>query len=63
MGDHIYVFGRDGDYHIYEAADTFKSIAEGKLGAGIHATPIVAQDKLIVRTDEKLLCFQKGTNA
>lgn len=63
VGNHIYVFGRDGDYHIYEAADTFKSIAKGELGAGIHATPIIAEGKLIVRTDEKLLCFQKGTDA
>ena len=62
VGAHIYVFGIDGDYHIYEVADTFKSITKGELGGGIHATPIVAGDSLIVRTDEKLLCFQKGTD-
>ena len=63
IGDLIYAFGRDGDYHIYRAADAFQSIAEGKLGAGIHATPLVAAGRLIVRTDQKLLCFQTGPDA
>ena len=63
IGDLIYAFGRDGDYHIYRAGETFESVAKGDLGAGIHATPIVAHGRLIVRTDEELLCFQKGTDA
>lgn len=63
IGEKIYAFGRDGDYHVYKASETFESIAKGELGAGIHATPIVAAGKLIVRTDEKLLCFGKAPQA
>ncbi|MFT4638033.1 MAG: outer membrane protein assembly factor BamB [Verrucomicrobiales bacterium] len=63
IGDNIYAFGRDGDYKVFKAAANFELVAEGDLGAGIHATPAVGDGKLFVRTDERLLCFQKAPDA
>jgi outer membrane protein assembly factor BamB len=60
IDENIYAFGRDGDYTVYKAAATYQEVAKGDLGAGIHATPAVGDGKLFVRTDEKLLCFQKA---
>ena len=56
----IYAFGRDGDYKVFRASADFELLTEGNLGAGVHATPAVADGKLFVRTDEKLLCFHHG---
>ncbi len=63
IGDRIYAFGRDGDYKVYRAADTFEVLAEGELSAGVNTTPAVADGKLFVRTDEKLLCFVERPEA
>ena len=48
---------------MFKAAATYELVAEGDLGAGIHATPAVGDGKLFVRTDEKLLCFQNAPDA
>ncbi|MEZ5304340.1 MAG: PQQ-binding-like beta-propeller repeat protein [Verrucomicrobiales bacterium] len=50
----IYTFDTDGTTHVLAAADAFRELAANRLDGGIRASPAVAGETLILRTDTHL---------
>lgn len=53
-GDRIYTFSREGKTVVFRAGREYEKLAESRLTAGIMASPAVAGDALIVRTETHL---------
>jgi len=53
----VYFSSGKGAVTVVEAADTFQVKAHNLLGEPIHATPAIVEDKLYVRTAERLWAF------
>jgi outer membrane protein assembly factor BamB len=54
---HVYFCSGKGALTVVEAGDTLQVKARNLLGEPIHATPAIAEDKLYVRTAERLWAF------
>lgn len=57
----LYLFGRKGEVAIIEAGRALKKISEGTLPEGVNATPAVADGRLFIRTDKRLICLTSAS--
>jgi len=53
----IYSVSEHGMVYVVAAGDKFERLAENRLGARCLATPAVAHDDLLIRTEDTLYCF------
>ena len=55
----IYVFDQTGKGQVIEdRGDSAEKISEVEVGEGVYASPAIAQGRLIVRSENSLLCFE-----
>lgn len=55
--DKIYCGSREGKMVVVAASRKFKLLGVSQLKSGIHATPAVANGKMFIRTDQRLICL------
>ena len=58
-GNHIFVFGENGEAHLFKPSDQFERVGRAKIAKGFKATPAIANHRLFVRSFEFLFCFEK----
>jgi len=56
----VYMASEGGQLVVVAAGRTFEKLAENDLGEMMMATPAVVDDRIYVRTDKALYCFQKS---
>ena len=56
VGDLIYVSGESGMTYVVRVADNFEVVARNDLGAPILASPAVVGDRMLLRTEDELVC-------
>jgi outer membrane protein assembly factor BamB len=55
----IYVFDQAGNGLVIEdQGDAAETISEVEIGEGVLASPAIAQGRLVVRSNDSLLCFE-----
>lgn len=54
VGGRIYLFGQPGNVAVFEAGRAYVGLADFEMGEDIYATPAVAGDLLVIRTDKNL---------
>jgi hypothetical protein len=59
----IFCFSERGQTSVIEAGDSFKLVRQNDLGEMIMATPAIAGDSLLIRTESHLWCFRKPGQA
>jgi outer membrane protein assembly factor BamB len=59
-GGRIYLPGEDGEVFVVKAGAAFEMLGKNEMGESIMATPAIAKDMLIVRTDRHLWGIGKG---
>jgi len=60
VGDRIFCANRDlGEVVVVEASRQFRVLARNPVGAGVNATPAVANGKFYLRTNGNLICLGK----
>ena len=57
-GEKIFMFGENGEAHVFKPADEFILLGHAKLAKGFKASPAIVGNKLLVRSFEYLFCFQ-----
>ena len=55
----IWCFGERGEAVAVKAGDAFEVVVRNELGELIMATPAIAGDSLIIRTDKHVYCVRK----
>lgn len=55
-GGHVYLMDLEGTMHIFEAAPTYKVVAEPKLGEGSVCTPAFVENRIYLRGMTHLYC-------
>ena len=58
----IFCFSERGQTSVVVAGDTFRLLRQNELGERIMATPAIAGDSLLIRTDGHLWCLRKGAS-
>jgi len=58
-GGHIYICNRSGDIYVVKPGATYNEVAVNKLKGMFMASPAVASDSLLLRTDSHLYCIAK----
>lgn len=58
-GRAIYVANRQGQVHVVRPGAAFERLAVNELDSGILASPAVAGDRLLIRTEQSLYCLQQ----
>ncbi len=58
----IYTFSTEGETRVIAAADEFRELATNRLAGGFRASPAVAGDALIVRTESHLYRIEEGNS-
>lgn len=56
----VFCLSEQGDTYVYEAGDTFKLSHVNSLGEFTMASPAIAGDRLLIRTEKKLYCLRKN---
>lgn len=56
VGDRLFVFAQPGNVAVAKVARTFESLASFEMGEDVFATPAVAADRFLIRTDRNLYC-------
>lgn len=56
IGDRIFCISLDGDVVVFAASPEYKLIARHELGEPVVATPAVAENRLLIRTESSLMC-------
>ncbi len=57
VGDRLIALSREGKAVVLAASRDYKLLGESDLGEGSEATPAVAQGRLLLRTESKLICL------
>ncbi len=58
IGDRIFCISLTGEVVVLAASREYELIARHELGEPVVATPAVADDRLLIRTDQSLLCVE-----
>ncbi len=58
-GDRIYVPGENGNIVVLKSGPELEILARNDIGGSLVATPAIADDRIYVRTLEKIYCFSK----
>jgi outer membrane protein assembly factor BamB len=56
----VFCLSEDGDTVVVQAGPQFKILGKNSLGEMTLATPALAGDRLLIRTESKLYCFRNG---
>ncbi len=59
----IFCLNEDGDTFVIQAGPEFKALGRNKLDELCLATPAIAGDRLLIRTESKLYCIRKGAKS
>ena len=62
IGDRIYCTDIRGKVVVIRAADEYELLGVNELGAPSHATPAIADGRMIFRTESQLTCVVGGTS-
>ena len=57
VGDRIFGISLDGEVIVLAASKEYKLIARNELGEPVTATPAVADGRLLIRTEQSLICL------
>ncbi|MCA9218240.1 MAG: PQQ-binding-like beta-propeller repeat protein [Planctomycetales bacterium] len=57
----VYLIARDGATSIVRPGDKFNRIAENIIGEPISASPAISDGRLLIRTEESLICLRNDT--
>ena len=60
IGDRLYCVDTDGRVVVLRAGGSYERLAVNELGEGSHATPAVANGRMILRTYSRLYCIVAG---
>ena len=60
---HLYFFGEDGQTTVLDRADPSRTVSENRLPGHVTATPAVAGDSLLVRTETHLWAIRRGAGS
>jgi outer membrane protein assembly factor BamB len=63
MGDRLIALSREGQAVVLAASRDYQLLAENDLGEPSHATPAVAQGRLLLRTESRLVCLGGGNES
>lgn len=55
VGDKLYIGNQDGQFRVFELADSPKEVAENKLNGAIMASPAMIGSDMLIRTEKALL--------
>ena len=62
IGDRIYCIDNRGKVVVIRAADEYELLGINDLGGPSHATPAIADGRMILRTESQLTCVVGGTS-
>lgn len=57
-GGRLYAAREDGKVFVAEAGDTFRVLAENDMGERVVASPVAVADRLLLRGEQHLFCFE-----
>jgi outer membrane protein assembly factor BamB len=60
---HLYFFGEDGQTTVFDPADPARPVAENRLPGKVVATPAVAGETLLLRTETHLWAIRRGAGS
>lgn len=59
---HVYVMDEDGNLYVISVDKTYRLISKHALGESTRATPAIADNRLFLRTDSRLICVGNQKN-